>query len=405
MSQKDTNLNILDLFQENKLVKVCAPMVRYSKLQFRNLVKLYNCDLTFTPMILANSFCQSEKARKNEFTTNLLDTPLITQFAANTVYDFVGAAHLSSPYCNGVDLNCGCPQRWAKELELGCAMLKKPELVYDIVRQCRNKISKPFSVSVKMRLLNEIDETVNFCKQLELCGVSFLSVHARTSNQFSGSIDKNILKLIKENCNIPIIANGGLTSLEECILLQTETNCNGVMVANGLLTNPMLFSGVATTTINCIQNWLNICYNSTLTVERYEAELKNPKFTIQEKPHNLTFQCFHHHLVFMLEKILSKKDKNIFNNLRTFNDVLEFIEHRFHVKPQLYKPKQFFNSAALDLDFLDRDEVYRNLKSMKSVEVIGRDVYRDFVNGDGKYFKGKINSIENSNDCDWLNIF
>lgn len=41
------------------------------RLQFRNLVKTYNCDLCFTPMILADSFCKSNKARNNEFTTNL----------------------------------------------------------------------------------------------------------------------------------------------------------------------------------------------------------------------------------------------------------------------------------------------------------------------------------------------
>lgn len=397
MFEKETNLNVLDLFEKNKLVKVCAPMVRYSKLQYRNLVKSYNCDLTFTPMILADSFCQSEKARKNEFTTNLLDTPLISQFAANSVYDFVGAAHLSSPYCNGVDLNCGCPQRWAREQELGCAMLKKPEVVYDIVRQCRNRISKPFSVSVKMRLLNNIDETINFCKQLELCGVTFLSVHARTSNQVTGDIDKKSLKFIKENCNIPIIANGGLTCLEDCILLQTETNCDGFMVADGLLTNPTLFSGSTATTLNCIQNWLNICYNSTLTADRYKSKLKNPKFVFEEKPHNLTFQCFHHHLVFMLQKILPRKDKVIFNNLRTFVDVLEFLERKFHVTPQLFEPERFFESMALDLNFLDRGEVYRDLKLLQEVREMEEEVYRE-----GKYFKEKISSLENSYNCDWL---
>ncbi|XP_018575327.1 tRNA-dihydrouridine(20a/20b) synthase [NAD(P)+]-like [Anoplophora glabripennis] len=384
MLQENKNMNVLDLFEKQKMVKVCAPMVRYSKLQFRNLVKLYDCDLTFTPMILADSFCLSEKARRNELTTNLLDTPLITQFAANSVYEFVGAAHLSSPYCNGVDLNCGCPQKWAKELELGCAMLKKPELVYDIVRQCRNRISKPFT--------------------LELCGVSFLSVHARTSNQFTGEINKNILKLIKENCNIPIIANGGLTSLEDCVLLQTETNCDGFMVANGLLTNPMLFSGSTTTSVSCIQNWLNICYNSTLNLARYENELKDPKCVVEEKPYNLTFQCFHHHLVFMLEKVLPRKEKRIFNNLKSFSDVLEFIRDYFDIRPQLYEPMQFYKNVVLDLDFFDREEVYRNLKSLESFQETNEAILYD-CEDDGKYFKNKISPVEKNSECDWSNLF
>lgn len=67
------------------------------RLQFRTLARRYNCDLCFTPMIMADSFVQSAKARDNEFTTNKNDKPLIVQFAAKTVEDFVGAAEMVAP--------------------------------------------------------------------------------------------------------------------------------------------------------------------------------------------------------------------------------------------------------------------------------------------------------------------
>lgn len=53
-------------------------MVRYSKLEFRSLVRKYGADLCFTPMIVSNSFLRSDQARKNEFTTNVEDTPLVS---------------------------------------------------------------------------------------------------------------------------------------------------------------------------------------------------------------------------------------------------------------------------------------------------------------------------------------
>lgn len=58
-------------------------------------------------------------------------------------------------YCDGVDLNCGCPQRWAKHMGIGCIMLDTPELISDIIKQCRNQIAKPFTISVKMRVLKD----------------------------------------------------------------------------------------------------------------------------------------------------------------------------------------------------------------------------------------------------------
>ena len=70
-------------------IRICAPMVRYSKLPFRMLVRLYDCDIAYSPMIMADSFSSSEAARDNEFTTNSMDRPLVVQFASNNVDDFV----------------------------------------------------------------------------------------------------------------------------------------------------------------------------------------------------------------------------------------------------------------------------------------------------------------------------
>lgn len=45
------------------MTRICAPMVRYSKQSFRQLVRLYGVDVAYTPMILADSFTKSAKAR------------------------------------------------------------------------------------------------------------------------------------------------------------------------------------------------------------------------------------------------------------------------------------------------------------------------------------------------------
>jgi tRNA-dihydrouridine synthase 4 len=70
-------------------------------------------------MIMANSFIRSQKARDNEFTTNSTDRPLIVQFAANSPNDLATASQFVQPYSDGVELNCGCPQRWAIQEGIG----------------------------------------------------------------------------------------------------------------------------------------------------------------------------------------------------------------------------------------------------------------------------------------------
>ncbi|XP_013187714.2 tRNA-dihydrouridine(20a/20b) synthase [NAD(P)+]-like [Amyelois transitella] len=302
--------NISELFHNTKVkksyLKVCAPMVRYSKVQFRTLVKNFGVDLTFTPMILADSFCQNMKARASEFSTTSSDTPLIAQFAANNADDFIDASRLIYPYTDGVDLNCGCPQKWAINDGYGCSMLSKPEVIHDIVRGVRSNLPNNFSVSVKIRVLKELKKTINLCQQLEKCGVTFLTVHGRTPEQKSGDcINTNALKEVCQSVQVPIVANGGVKSLADADELHNTVCCDGVMAASGLLTNPALFSGANTTPLNCVKQWI---------------DLKN------QMKDRITFQCYHHHLVFMLEKVLSKQQKRIFNHLGSFETVDDYLD-------------------------------------------------------------------------------
>ena len=114
-----TYMKPMELFSTKSMVKIAAPMVRYSKLQFRELTRLYHCDLSYTSMIMSNSFIRSQKSRDIEFTTNPTDRPLIVQFAANNVDDLATASAFVSNHCDGIELNCGCPQQWAlKEVKI-----------------------------------------------------------------------------------------------------------------------------------------------------------------------------------------------------------------------------------------------------------------------------------------------
>lgn len=49
-------------------------------------------------MIMADSFVKSHKARECEFSTNSSDRPLVVQFAANNVEDFLSASNMIARY-------------------------------------------------------------------------------------------------------------------------------------------------------------------------------------------------------------------------------------------------------------------------------------------------------------------
>lgn len=300
----------MEFFEAEKPVKICAPMVRYSKLAFRNLVRLYDVDIAFSPMILADSFYNSQKARDNELTTNEDDNPLIVQFAANEAHYFAGAAELVSKDCAGVDLNCGCPQRWAEKEGIGACLINKPQFVSDVVRQTRSRISNPnFSVSVKIRIHSDLKKTIDLCRQVQAAGVSFISVHGRTKDQRSEPVNIQAIREIKSSLSVPVVANGDIKSLEDMNSIVSQTCVNGVMAARGLLENPAMFSGYSVTPDECISSWVRL---SMLT--------------------GTSFSCFHHHLQYMTEaRLPNKAERKVFNALQSTAAVIDYIQEHWSI--------------------------------------------------------------------------
>lgn len=124
-----------------------------TRLEFRTLVRKYGVDLCYTPMIMTDSFCRSLKARHNEFTTSVGDTPVIAQFAAKDSIEYLSAAEMVYPYVDGIDLNCGCPQHWAISSGYGSGLLlKEPETIRDMTATLRRNFPSDFSISVKIRV-------------------------------------------------------------------------------------------------------------------------------------------------------------------------------------------------------------------------------------------------------------
>uniref|UniRef100_UPI00254106F1 tRNA-dihydrouridine(20a/20b) synthase [NAD(P)+]-like n=1 Tax=Euleptes europaea TaxID=460621 RepID=UPI00254106F1 len=297
----------VDLFQSGNIVKICAPMVRYSKLAFRTLVRKYNCDLCYTPMIIAADFVRSVKARHSEFTTHQGDRPLIVQFAAKEAQVLADAACIVSPFADGIDINCGCPQRWAMAEGYGACLINRPEAVKEMVKQVRNQVENPtFSVSVKIRIHDDLQRTVDLCQKAEAAGVSWITVHGRNVEERHQPVHYDAIKIIKQSVSVPVVANGDMKSLKDVENIHQITRTDGVMVARGLLANPAMFAGYEETPLKCIQDWVNIALE-----------------------HGTPFMCFHHHLMYMMERITSKQEKKFFNVLSSTSAVVDYLRENY----------------------------------------------------------------------------
>lgn len=137
---------------------VCAPMVDQSDLPFRLLCREYGVNLCFTPMVHAKLFMNNQKYRQS-FTLQHLpsqDRPLIAQICGSDVQTVCACARLLEPYCDGIDLNCGCPQKIAKRGAYGAYLLEQPDILLPVVTALLQTVRVP--VSVKVRLLPQTQD-------------------------------------------------------------------------------------------------------------------------------------------------------------------------------------------------------------------------------------------------------
>lgn len=258
-------------------------------------------------MIVSDSFVQSIKARDMEFISNSGDRPLVVQFAAKNSKDFANAAEIVAPFVDGVDLNCGCPQRWAMQEGYGAKLISHPELIKDIVRQTVSRVPG-LPVSIKIRIHENIRKTVELCKQAEMAGAAWITVHGRTVKQRGEPADWDAIKLIKESLSVPVVANGDIKSESDVRNVHEKTGVNGVMAARGMLSNPAMFAGYDSTPLQCVTDWVNIALS-----------------------HGTSFTNFHHHLMYMLEKVTSKAERRVFSELKSTAAVLDYLKEHYNI--------------------------------------------------------------------------
>lgn len=252
----------------------------------------------------------------------------------------------------------------------GCALLKDPELLRDLTSTIRRNFPNDFSVSAKIRVQNPLDVTINLVRQLEKCGISFITVHGRTPTQKIGEPSNvEYLAEIKKSISIPMVANGDIRTLDGANELYEQTKCDGLMSARGILSNPTLFAGTDTTTVACLQHWIDIAN-------------ANP---------NVTFQCFHHHLSFMMEKMLKRKQRIEFNQYSNKEQVYAFLENQFGIMAD-----QSINGEVLVCEY---DENKFRQRSREH-DIDQNRIEYNSGNNPGKFFESQLTNDEESDSDD-----
>ena len=168
----------------------------------------------------------------------------VVQILGADVREMANAAALAQD-CGAsmVDVNFGCPARVVCGKACGSAVMRDPALAADILRAVAKAVTIP--VSVKMRTgWDEATKTaVEIARAAQDAGFSLVTVHGRTRAQrFGGGVNRSDIAEVVRALDIPVLANGDVTTPEEASAMIAETGAAGVMIGRAACGNPWLFA-------------------------------------------------------------------------------------------------------------------------------------------------------------------
>jgi tRNA-dihydrouridine synthase 2 len=105
----------------------------------------------------------------------------------------------------GIDINMGCPKEFSVKGGMGSALLTQPEKAQKILRTLVQGVKIP--VTCKIRILPDLESTVELCKKLASCGIAAIAVHGRTKEERPRHANHNdFIRAVAQSVNIPVIA-------------------------------------------------------------------------------------------------------------------------------------------------------------------------------------------------------
>ena len=223
-----------------------APMAGVTDWAFRTVCAQLGADVTVTEMVSSRALVyQDQKSakllRKNEGSVCgaqiFGNDPEIMAQAAVLALEISG--------CDFLDINMGCPMPKVANNGDGCGLMRTPELAGDIVKAVVKAVNVPVTVKCRLGWDKGSVNVLDFAKRMEDSGAAMIAVHGRTRSMlYSGVADWDMIRKVKEQLSIPVIANGDITDGEAAVRCLKRTGADGLMIGRSVFGDPWIFEEV-----------------------------------------------------------------------------------------------------------------------------------------------------------------
>jgi len=231
-----------------KRIVSVAPMMDCTDRHDRFFLRLISKNvMLYSEMVATKSAIHGD--RKKILSYSPEEKPLALQVGGSDKKELSEVAKIAEDMgYDEININLGCPSKKVQKNKFGACLMKEPELVSECINEMINACKIP--VTAKTRIgFDDTEDFIylnKFILKIKEAGCKTFIIHARKAILKGLTPKQNlnipklnyemVYKIKKENPDLEIIINGGISKIEE--IKNHLKICNGVMIGRAIYQNP-----------------------------------------------------------------------------------------------------------------------------------------------------------------------
>ena len=220
-----------------------APMAGVTDRPFRMLCKRMGAGLAVSEMVSSNSLLYgSEKTKRRANHEGEVD-PISVQIVGADPNMLAQAAQYNvDEGAQIIDINMGCPAKKICNVMAGSALMQNETLVTQILEAVVKAVAVPVTLKIRTGWDKQNRNAIRIAQIAEASGIQALAIHGRTrACAYTGDAEYDTIAAVKSHVNIPVIANGDITTPEKARAVLRQSGADAVMIGRAAQGRPWIF--------------------------------------------------------------------------------------------------------------------------------------------------------------------